>query len=236
MEEMALLKIEIDRLYKIISHLNELIGILKAENIFLKNKTGIKNIYDAITDFENGIKNIKNTIPDFDNGVKIYQDTNPDFENGIKNINTANAEFESGTKNIHDTNAEIEKGIKQNINTNANIDTGSKSGINNPKVTITHTIEIDNLNKWNLVRGLKKILPRSTKLYSMYAIAGELLLIHNNGSATYEEMRHIANLSKPGFAKHGPKLIRRGLVQRASHKKYVLTRQSKDIIAKIFPA
>jgi predicted transcriptional regulator len=220
MEETAYLKNEIIRLNQTIANLNELIGILKRENAALKNRMGINNSNDTNADFRNGAKSSVDTNADFENGLNNSIDAISEIGKGINSSLNTIAENDNGTKNSIDTISEISNGIKSN------------SDKNSPK-TIPF-IEITQDHRWYLANELSDFLPSSTQRKALFAIAGELLLINNNGSASYQELRQIANLSAPGFAKHAPKLKRRGLIYRESHKKYKLTQKSKDLIEKTF--
>lgn len=236
MEETTHLKNEIDRLNKIINILVDQVETLKSENTILKNRSGAKNVNDTIADFGKGMISSFDTNTKIRNGDKQSHDTISDFENGAQSSLNTIPDFDNGAKSSLNTIPDFDNGTKQTFNTNANIGSGSKQGSGNLLLIDLKPRPLNSEAAKKLGFSLRSILPPSTKTWALRGIAAELLFIHNNGSASYKELQDITMLSDPGFAKHAPKLKRRGLIYRESHKKYKLTQLSKDLIAKTFPA
>jgi hypothetical protein len=220
MEENDNLKSELLLLKKITTILIDQVSILKLEIDFLKNKDGIKNEFNSNDNLADIIKQRLNTI---DN-----------FKDGINNIFNSNDKNDDRRKSILDTNDNIKEGIKHS----SDAKTETKDGINHalntvPEIT-PHYLKINDHSIGILRGAVKGILPPRASWTKSKHVAMEMLLIHNNGFASSDELRKITGLSIPGFAKHLPSLKRSGLIHRESYKKYALTEFGKIIMNKAY--
>ena len=234
MDENNNLRAEIARLNKIITVLLDQISVLKAENNALKNERGIKNIFDTVPDYDKDIKENIDTDVISEKGIEENIDTDVTSRKGVKENIDTDATSEKGIKESIDTVATIGKGIKENFNTTAANSSAAKTDIGNAAVYLPAHIEADNTNVVKLAKALRNFLPDTRQHDALSNIARELLLLHNATRATSHELRKEAGLSKPGFAKHLPKLKRRGFIMSEPPLKYRLTEMSREIMEKVF--
>jgi hypothetical protein len=233
-DEINTLKSEITRLNRIITVLLDRIIAAEQENLVLKNENALRNSIYTHADSEMGMINDFNTHPAFEKGIKENNDTAPVFDKHIKNSNDTDADFYKGIKKDNDTHANFGKGIINDFNTHAKTGNASAKSLGSAAATVRAAIEINNDNVVKLSKALQQFFPHTRQRNAISTIAHELLYLHNATHATSKELRKEAGLSKPGFAKHLPKLKRRGLVVYVPPKKYKLTALSRSIIADAF--
>ncbi len=82
--------------------------------------------------------------------------------------------------------------------------------------------------------GLRELFPEMVRRDLFRKIALELVLLHNNGTATAAQLRQVTKFSVPGFAKHMPKMIRMGVIKKQTGYSYALTEKSKLLLLKTF--
>jgi len=234
MDENNNLKSEITRLNNIITVLLDQISALKAENSALKVGKGIQNSNDTVPDYYNGIEDNSNTVATSEKGTQPELDTVPTFDKGTPSELSTIATSEKGTQPELNTIATIGKGVKANFNTVAESGSAANANLGNAAINLPAHIEPDSTNVVKLAKYLRSFLPDTRQRDARSSIARELLLLHNASRVTSHELRKAAGLSKPGFAKHLPKLRRRGFIMREPPLKYKLTEMSRDIIAKVF--
>jgi hypothetical protein len=234
MDEISILKKEIERLNTIISALIVQVDSLKKENSSLRKSASPEIVPDGVPTSDNGIKN------------GIYTDVRSEM--GTNNVLYTNVTSEKGTNNIFSTDVTNENGIKNSISTNVRSEIGTKNvqspiprndiGIKTVPETISSfhlpSIEDNHINRNLLATATHHHLPLRTHRNKAYSVACELLLLHNSGHASSDELRKAAGLSKPGFAKHFPKLKRGGFIYKAGPRKYMLTEKSKQMIYEVF--
>ena len=234
MDENDNLKPEITRLNRIITVLLDEISALKAQNSALRNEKGIENSNDTVPDYDKGIENNINTVTTSWKGTQSDIDTVPTSDKGIKNDNDTVATSWKGINTNIDTDVTIGKGIKSDFNTVAETGSTVKTGMGNAAVNLPTHIEVNSANLTKLAQVLRQYYPATKQRDAINIIARELLLLHNTSRATAKELRREAGLSKPGFAKHLPKLRRRGLIVKEPPLKYRLSEMSLGIIEKVF--
>jgi len=263
MEETTHLKNEIDRLNKIINILVDQVGILKAENTHYLNVINENNAGSTIVGKVIGSPNDGSTIagkvigsPNDESTVAVKVIGTPHIGStidekgiGIPHIGSAIAGKVIGSPNDGSTVAGKvigtphigstidEKGI--GIPHIGSAIAGKVIGSPNDGNTIAGKgnalITINATSEFKLARALLKYYPVSIKRVALESIARQLLHLYNNGRTHRIELRNISGLSKPGFAKAIPKLVRRGMVKKVSYQEYEIAQFSAGIIANIFP-
>jgi hypothetical protein len=220
MEETERLKKEIERLNKIINILIDQIGMLKSENEGFRQIIKKNGLETAIGIPDNGQKEKITSVARSDNGQQE------------KNISVVLSD--NGQQQTNISVARSDNGLNENITTVVQ----SENSRNELKTTVAQTvttyIESNHANKLKLAGQLKTYFTKNIKHRSLEGLAAELLLLHNNGHASYRELRQQSGLSVSGFSKHGRLLQSQGLIKRESFHKYVLTPQFKDIVIKTF--
>jgi hypothetical protein len=247
-DEISSLKNEILKQNTIIAALIQQIEILKKENESLKKGIPTPNAQDAISNSDigaqniqganlksgNGTNNVQGTIQRNENGTNNVQSTIPKNENGTNNVQGAIHENENGTNNVQSTIPGNENGtnnVQTPIQGNGN---GTKSVIASNSNFYLPSIEDNHINRNRLATALHRLLPLRAGRDKAYHVAIEILLLHNSGHATSDELRKATGLSKPGFKKHLPKVKRHGFIYKAGYKKYMLTNESKQILLDVF--
>jgi hypothetical protein len=234
MDEITFLKTENKRLKVIISALVEQAEILKKENYSLKNPGLTYSAENDISIFENSINNINEVHVENGNDIKSLntihlennidinnvQDTFSENENGIKTFKNTDSENEKYIKNVQAVDSENEKGIKSVSD--------SITAFSSVKIKTTK----DNVVKLSTL--LHKILPLRSSQSRAMNMAYQLLFLHNNGTGTGNDLYRVSSLSKPGFAKHLPKLKRENFIKKSGPGKYSLTYKSQQIIYQAF--
>lgn len=233
-DEINILKSEITRLNRIISVLLRQISALEAENNVLKSEKGIQISNDTVPDYYKGIKSNIDTAPISEKGTRSGLNTFPPSEKGIQSELGTVPTSEKGIQPELNTIPTIGKGIKTDFNTDATTGSTPKTGLGNAPVNLAAHIEADTTNVIKLAKHLRQFLPATKQHHALSIIARELLLLYNASRASSHELRKAAGLSKPGFAKHLPKLKRRGLIANAPPLKYKLTDYSREMIEKVF--
>ena len=250
MDETADTRKEIDRLNRIISILVDRIEYLEKENTILANVIsanlsglttsvsgkGTTDDGSTIAEKGSGTPDLRSTIPEKGKGTPDLRSTIPEKGKGTPDIRSTIPEKGKGTPDIRSTIADLVKGIKDAGSTIAEKGSGTTANPAPAAVTALHPVEINSTTVWKLSRALKKFYPVSIKRNTLSSVASQLLLLHNQGTASYPELRKISGLSAPGFKKHAPKLKRQGFIRRDSFQKYSLTQLSKDLMAQNFPA
>ena len=250
MDETADTRKEIDHLNRIISILVDRIEHLEKENTILANVIsanlsgltasvsgkGITDDGSTIAEKGKGTPDIRSTIAGLVNGTTDDESTITEKGKGTPDLTSTIAGLVNGTTDDGSTIAEKGKGTPDIRSTIAEKGSGTTMNPTPAAVTALHPVEINSTTVWKFSRALKKFYPVSIKLNTLRSVASQLLLLHNQGTASYPELRKISGLSAPGFKKHAPKLKRQGFIRRDSFQKYSLTQLSKDLIAQNFPA
>ena len=239
-----------------------IIGINNSENGIAKNNIGIKNGENDIVENNIGVNNVENGIVENNLGKNNSVKGTVENDLGIKSVfnalsalnNNANAAillytvFERGL--IDALNQYIKNGNGQNtlysyytyfveaVEKRNLAASKPKETAMNIRLEDTHIlpqqITADSHALTKLRAGLHGHLPRTARWDLYENVARELLLLHNAGKATGTQLRNIAQLSVPGFAKHLPKLKRSGLIKKEPPSNYVLTEYSKHILLETF--
>lgn len=234
MDENNNLKSELTRLNKIITVLLKQISALEAENYALRTEKGIQNSNDTVPDYYMGTQSGLDTVPSYYKGTQPGLDTVPTSDKGITTDKDTVVTSEKGTPPGLDTVVTIWKGIKPDFNTVAETGNAAKTTVGNAAVNLPAQIEVNSTNLVKLTRHLRQFLPATRQDRALSNIARELLFLYNASRVSSHELRQAAGLSKPGFAKHLPKLRRRGFIIRDPPLKYKLTEMSRELIAKVF--
>jgi len=220
MEENYNPKSDIDFLLTLTSMLTDQVHILKKEIDFLKNKMGIKNEFNTNDILSDSVQSRFDTIDNFEEGSINMFDTNDKNDGRNKLIFYTDDNIKDGIKHSSDANQENKDGINQVLNTVTGI--------------APRDLKINSNSTTLLGNSIRKFFPPRASWAKSKHVAMEMLLIHNNGFASSDELRKITGLSKPGFAKHLPSIKRSGLIYRESYKKYALTEFGKSIMNKTF--
>ncbi|MBK5285803.1 MAG: hypothetical protein JJE25_10415 [Bacteroidia bacterium] len=227
---------ENERLNKVISILIDRIEHLEKENTILANLINANMRVFASSVSGSASTDEGSTIAEKGNGTPDIRNTIAGLVNGILNEKSTVAEKGKGATDMENTIAGLVSGIIDAENTIAEKGSGTTPKPAPAAVTALHPVEINSNTVWKLSRALKKFYPVSIKLNTLRSVASQLLLLHNQGTASYPELRKISGLSAPGFAKHAPKLKKQGFIRREGYQKYSLTPLSKNLIAQNFPA
>jgi hypothetical protein len=220
MEENYNPKSDIDFLLTLTSILTDQVHILKKEIDFLKNKMGIKNQFNTNDILSDNVQPRFDTIDNFEEDIIDMIDTNDKNDDRNKQTFYTYDYIKNGIKHSSDPNLVNKDGINQVLNTVTGI--------------APRDLKINSNSTALLSYSIRKFFPPRSSWEKSKHVAMEMLLIHNNGFASSDELRKITGLSKPGFAKHLPSLKRSGLVYRESYKKYALTELGKSIMNKTF--
>jgi len=218
-----------------------------ADGITEKNN-GINFFADGITEKNNGINFSANGITEKSIGTKFIfnalstLDGNANanvllytvFEQGLINALNQYIKNGNGQNTLYSYYAYFVEAVEEKNLAASKL----KEAAKNLRLEDTHilpqqiTVDGDSLRK--LSDGLHGYLPRTARWDLYLNVANELLLLHNAGKATGTQLRNIAQLSVPGFAKHLPKLKRSGLIIKDPPNNYILTGISKHILLKTF--
>jgi predicted transcriptional regulator len=229
MDEIPNLKKEIERLNKIITLLIEHNDLLRKEIDNLKSTNNYSNVKS-----DNGTNTNSSTNDNIENGTITNIYTNVDLTSGSTKDNSTIIEKEIGANMNKSTNVENENGINIIGNQASENENGTKPIFNEISKIYIPPFEVNSAAIINLGARLRNIFPLRTHRKKLRAVANQLLLLHNASHASSDELRKVSGLSKPGFAKHFPKLKRDGLIYKAGTRKYMLTNKSKEIIYKTF--
>jgi DNA-binding MarR family transcriptional regulator len=220
MDENTLLKNEIHRLNIIISVLVNEVEALRSQNTMLKNSHNQSDEKDTIVKNEYGISISQNPIHENDMGINSSRYTIVDNQTGVSITGNTIVENEYGINTVGNAIRKNDIGINT-----------EKSAI--PKFSLPQ-IERTSDNLTFLKAALRKYLPLRTHMDRIQSTARQLLLLHNMGEASANDLRKIGKYSKGGFAKHLPKLKREGFIRKAAHGNYALTEKSKEILYEVF--
>ncbi len=220
MDDITTLKSENERLNKIIAVLLDQIAILKQ--------------FPAIDRSDGGLprNDISAVRP---NDANILSDVSAVNANSGITLNNLTADSPVGGNIINKNSSVNFKNGKSEFNKsadrsdNGNIANNSASG----KVVPT-IIEITDGTGSRMIYLIKKHFHVRVRYNTLRAIGKELLLMHNNGFASPDQLRPLTKLSHSGFSKHIIMLRRRGLIRKESWQKFILTDASKKILNETF--
>jgi len=204
------------------------------DNGILKKNMGINTNADGIAEDNIGVKSIYKALPDLLEAVNKDGSLYTVFEKGLidalsQYIKTGDMQNTLYYYYAYFVEAVEEKNLKASKIREAAL---------NVRFEDTHIlpgqITVHGPTLAKLKAALYGHLPRTAKRELYKTVARELLFLHNEGKATGPQLRNIAELSVPGFAKHLPKLKRSGLIIKQPPKNYVLTEKSKHILLLTF--
>ncbi len=261
MDEITALRLEVIRLNKIIDLLADQIIDLKARRGISEKEYPSSQKGTTITENGNTSSYIEHTLPEKgitlcalgttlpENGTTLYtlEHTFPEkgysfYYSGTTLSEKVNDKINQGSiipnqeneyRNVgsiipKQENAYLNQGSIISKQENASTGTDYQE-----KRTVSTYIDMGNGNAQRLAISLAKYFYVSAKREMLYRLALELIFMHNNGIATRTELLRISGLSKPGFAKHIPKVRRLNFVFSPSWQKFSLTQKSKDLINQV---
>jgi hypothetical protein len=227
-----------------------------------EKSNGTKSAPYPVAEKGNGTKPASYLIAEKDSGTPSVGGSIAEKSNGTKSVLYAIAEKDNGTNSENWLSSVFEECLVDALNQFVNngdgqhtlysfysdfVEAVAEKNLSNEKIkqdavvlplSETHTLPaslpVDIASILKLKPALRSYFPNNTRHDFYKMVASELLFLHNAGKATGLQLRQASGLSKPGFAKHKPKLHELGFIVKVPPSKYALTDLSKDILLRTF--
>ena len=232
-EEIAQLKVDNDRLNKIIGIVVEQNELLKLENSFLKKAVTPKDIINSFAKIGMAIKSNENALAKLDDELRTSTNDMLNIKDGNSNSTEGMVKIKDGISNSTIDLVESKDGNNNSTNDPAKVNNGNSNvtegvvNIDDTRNNITEAMPATIDASGNIIGAVEKELKASG--YNRISNSGvnnaAKLLIHfyNKGEGSYTQLQKITGHSTDGIAKFIMSMKKRGWIHRFGFQQFGLT-------------
>jgi uncharacterized phage infection (PIP) family protein YhgE/predicted transcriptional regulator len=224
------------------------LGIKQINNGITKDDLGIKQFNKGITNDDLGINQLIKGKTKDDLGIKHILEALPElkadkigvdliytvFEKGLLNALEQYIKNGDGQTTVYNFYTDFVEAVEERNSDALKI----KESAAKARLEDTHILPLQiNLERISILKlqdHLKEFMPSRAPNEVYEKVVFEILQLHNAGKATSAELRHFSGLSKAGYMKHLPKLMKFGLIKKQPPSNYVLTEKANNILLELF--
>jgi hypothetical protein len=248
MKKLASTEEEVARLNQIITVLLDQINLLKKEISEMRSDGGIKQDKPSVVRSYEGSPQLNPSVVRLNSGLPQLNDSIVMSDNGSPQLIPSTVRSDNSSPQLNDSivrsNGNSPQLIPSTVRSNNGLPQLNSSNVypvNNATMyseshsnTTIPPVEINEINYVRLGIKLRKYFHPRIRRESLYGLACELLLAHNNRAVTSEELRKASGLSESGFAKHFPFIKRKNFVRKVGIKKYGIGSEGIRLIQETF--